>query len=43
MPGTTNMDSLTALNLLLDPRAIRFQMVHYQVLLHHWTKDWVKE
>ena len=38
MPGTTTVGSLPALNLLFDPRAIRFQTAHYQVLLQHWTQ-----
>ena len=38
------MGSLPALNLLFDPRAIRFQTAHYQVLLQHRTQlGWVKQ
>ena len=44
MPETTSVGSLPALNLLFDPRAIRFQTAHYQVLLQQWTQlGWVKQ
>ena len=44
MPETTSVGSLPASNLLFDPRAIRFQTAHYQVLLQHWTQlGWVKQ
>ena len=44
MPEATSVGSLPALNLLYDPRAVRFGTAHYQVLLQHWTRlGWVKQ
>ena len=35
---------LPALNLLFDPRGIRFGTVHYRVLLQHWAQlGWVEQ
>ena len=35
--------SLPALNLLFDPRGVRFETRHYQVVLQHWAQlGWVK-
>ena len=35
-----NVGSLRALNLLFDPRSVRFQMAHYSVLPQRWCKQW---
>ena len=44
MPKTTSVGSLPALNLLFDPRAVRFGTPRYQVLLQHWAQlGWVKQ
>ena len=44
MPESISAGSLPALNLLFDPRAIRFGTPHYQVLLQHWAQlGWVKQ
>ena len=44
MPEATSVGNLPALNFLYDPRAVRFGMAHYQVLLQHWIQlGWVKQ
>ena len=44
MPKATKVGSLPTLNLLYDPRAVRFGTAHYQVLLQHWSQlGWVKQ
>ena len=44
MPETTSVGSLPTLNLLFDPRAVRFRTPHYQVLLQHWSHPgWLKQ
>ena len=44
MPENISVGSLPALNLLFDPRAVRFGTPHYQVLLQHWAQlGWVKQ
>ena len=44
MPEATGVGSMPTLNLLYDPRAVRFGTAHYQVLLQHWTQvGWVKQ
>ena len=43
MPENISAGSLPALNLLFDPRGLRFGVPHYQVLLQHWAQlGWVK-
>ena len=43
MPEAINVGCLPALNLLFDPRAVRFGTPHYQVRLQHWAQlGWVK-
>ena len=38
------MGSLPAVNLLFDPRVVRFQTAHYEVLLQHLAElGWVKQ
>ena len=44
MPEAMSVGSLPTLNLLFDPRAVRFGTPHYQVLLQHWAQlAWVKQ
>ena len=44
MPEAISADALPALNLLFDPRGVRFGTPHYLVLLQHWAQlGWVRQ
>ena len=44
MPEAISAGSLPTLNLLFDPRTVRFGTPHYQVLLQHFAQlGWVKQ
>ena len=38
LPEAISAGALPALNLLFDPRGVRFGTLHYQVLLQHWAQ-----
>ena len=44
MPEGISVGALPALNLLFDPRGVRFGTPHYLVLLQHWAQlGWVRQ
>ena len=44
MPEAISVGALPALNLLYDPRGVRFGTPHWLVLLQHWAKlGWVRQ
>ena len=44
MPEAISVGALPALNLLFDPRGVRFGTPHYLVLLQHWAQlGWVRQ
>ena len=44
MPEAISAGALPALNLLFDPRGVRFGTPHYLVLLQHWAQlGWVRQ
>ena len=44
MPQAISAGALPALNLLFDPRSVRFGTPHYLVLLQHWAQlGWVRQ